>query len=98
MPPSSAGSCYRRCWRSSAIVRGACPAAARDGGEAARALASAKHPGGGFRTGAQAQEEDIARASALYSCLTAVPQFYTLHRSRPDTLYSDSVIYSPHVP
>jgi uncharacterized protein (TIGR02452 family) len=71
---------------------------ARDGDVAALVFASAKHPGGGFRTGAQAQEEGIARASALYSCLTAVPQFYTLHRSRTDNLYSDSVIYSPQVP
>jgi uncharacterized protein (TIGR02452 family) len=71
---------------------------ARDGDVAALVFASAKHPGGGFRTGAQAQEEGLARASALYSCLTAVPKFYTHHRSRADNLYSDSVIYSPHVP
>ncbi|MEU7866396.1 TIGR02452 family protein [Dactylosporangium sp. NPDC049140] len=71
---------------------------ARDGDVAALVFASAKHPGGGFRTGAQAQEEGLARASALYSCLTAAPQFYTLHRSRSDNLYTDSVIYSPRVP
>ncbi|MEV4508199.1 TIGR02452 family protein [Dactylosporangium sp. NPDC049525] len=73
-------------------------AADGDGDVAALVFASAKHPGGGFRTGAQAQEEGLARTSALYSCLTAVPQFYTFHRSRSDNLYSDRVIYSPRVP
>jgi uncharacterized protein (TIGR02452 family) len=71
---------------------------AQDGDVAALVFASAKHPGGGFRTGAQAQEEGIARASALYSCLNAVPQFYTYHRSRTDNVYSDSVIHAPRVP
>jgi len=71
---------------------------ARDGDVAALVFASAKNPGGGFRTGAQAQEESLARASALYRCLTAAPQFYTFHRSRSDNLYSDRVIYSPGVP
>jgi uncharacterized protein (TIGR02452 family) len=65
---------------------------------AALVFASAKHPGGGFRTGAKAQEEDIARASGLYRCLNAVPRFYAYHRSRSDNLYSDQVIYSPGVP
>lgn len=71
---------------------------ANDGDVAALVFASAKHPGGGFRTGAQAQEESLARSSALYRCLAAVPQFYAFHRSRSDNLYSDRVIYSPGVP
>src|SRR5690606_35021185 len=37
-------------------------------GTAALVFASARNPGGGFLTGARAQEEDIARASALYPC------------------------------
>ncbi|GAA4585233.1 TIGR02452 family protein [Planotetraspora phitsanulokensis] len=61
-------------------------------------FASAKNPGGGFLTGAQAQEESLARASALYACLTAVPQFYAYHRAQGDLRYSDRVIYSPGVP
>ena len=65
---------------------------------AALVFASAKHPGGGFRTGAKAQEEDIARASGLYRCLNAAPRFYAYHRSRSDNLYSDQVIYCPGVP
>jgi uncharacterized protein (TIGR02452 family) len=71
---------------------------ARDGDVAALVFASAKNPGGGFRSGARAQEEDIARASGLYRCLTAAPGFYAYHRSRGDNLYSDRVIYSPRVP
>lgn len=67
-------------------------------GCAALVFASARNPGGGFRTGAIAQEEDIARASALHACLDAVPAFYTHHRSEPDLRYSDRVIYSPDVP
>ena len=75
-------------------------AAARRLGEPVAALvfASARNPGGGFRTGARAQEEDIARASALYACLTTVPTFYEHHRADRDPRYSDRVIYTPEVP
>jgi uncharacterized protein (TIGR02452 family) len=71
---------------------------ARDGDVAALVFASAKHPGGGFRSGAVAQEEDIARASGLYRCLTGVPRFYSFHKTHGDNLYSDRVIHSPGVP
>lgn len=73
-------------------------AARRLANPAALVFASAKNPGGGFLTGAQAQEESIARASALYPCLTSVPEFYEYHREQRDLLYSDRVIYSPRVP
>jgi len=61
-------------------------------------FASAKNPGGGFRSGARAQEEDIARASALYACQTVAGEFYAFHRQQRDLRYSDRVIYSPAVP
>jgi len=61
-------------------------------------FASAKNPGGGFRNGAQAQEESIARSSALYPCQTAAREFYEFHRRQGDLRYSDRVIYSPGVP
>jgi uncharacterized protein (TIGR02452 family) len=61
-------------------------------------FASAKNPGGGFLSGAKAQEESIARASALYPCLLAAPEFYAFHRSQRDLRYSDRVVYSPRVP
>jgi uncharacterized protein (TIGR02452 family) len=74
-------------------------AARRLGGDVACLnFASARSPGGGFLTGARAQEESLARASALYACLAAVPEFYAHHRAEPDPRYSDRVIYSPGVP
>lgn len=74
-------------------------AARRLGGDVAcLVFASAKNPGGGFRNGAQAQEESLARASALYACQLAVPEFYQFHRHQKDLRYSDRVIYSPSVP
>src|SRR5262245_984214 len=67
-------------------------------GAACLVFASARNPGGGFLTGAQAQEEAIARASALHACLSTVPDFYAFHRADRDLRYSDRVIYSPGVP
>ncbi|MFI6762406.1 TIGR02452 family protein [Micromonospora sp. NPDC050417] len=61
-------------------------------------FASAKNPGGGFLGGAKAQEESLARASALYPCLRTAPEFYDFHRAQHDLRYSDRVIYSPAVP
>jgi uncharacterized protein (TIGR02452 family) len=61
-------------------------------------FASARSPGGGFLNGAQAQEESVARASALHACQRLAPQFYAFHRQQPDLRYSDRVIYSPSVP
>ena len=61
-------------------------------------FASAKNPGGGFLSGSQAQEESLARASALYPCLTAGRELYAFNRSAGTSLYSDHMIYSPAVP
>jgi uncharacterized protein (TIGR02452 family) len=73
-------------------------AGAQGDGVGCLVFASAHKPGGGFLNGAQAQEETIARASALYASLSAVPEFYSFHREHRDLLYSDRVIYSPGVP
>ncbi|ANZ35650.1 TIGR02452 family protein [Lentzea guizhouensis] len=71
----------------------------RLGGDvAALVFASARNPGGGFLNGAQAQEESVARASALHPCLRAAGEFYAHHRAHEDLGYSDRVIYSPRVP
>lgn len=81
------------------VVRESTLAAARrltDG--ASLVFASAKNPGGGFLSGARAQEESIARASALYACQLTQPAFYEHHRRSRDLRYSDHIIYSPGVP
>ena len=61
-------------------------------------FASAKNPGGGFLSGSQAQEEALARASALTACLHAAPQYYEINRKTRTALYTDHIIYSPNVP
>jgi len=60
-------------------------------------FASATHPGGGFLTGARAQEEYLCRSSSLYLALKDLPM-YGFHRAKGDHLYSDAMIYSPDVP
>lgn len=60
-------------------------------------FASAKSPGGGFLNGGRAQEESLARASALYACLDG-NEMYEFHRGRRDPMYTDYAIYSPDVP
>jgi uncharacterized protein (TIGR02452 family) len=73
-------------------------ASALGGDVACLVFASARHPGGGFLNGARAQEESLARASALHACQNAAPGFYAFHRQHPDPRYSDQVIYAPAVP
>ncbi len=72
---------------------------ARPGGSlAALNFASARNPGGGFLGGAQAQEEALARSSALYPCLLMQPSYYEQNRAHRSALYLDLAIYSPLVP
>lgn len=61
-------------------------------------FASARHPGGGFLSGARAQEESLARASGLYASLLSQREMYDYNRSRSTCLYSDYMIHSPLVP
>jgi uncharacterized protein (TIGR02452 family) len=61
-------------------------------------FASAKNPGGGFLGGARAQEEDLARCSALYACLREQRSYYDANRHAASLLYTDHMIYSPDVP
>lgn len=61
-------------------------------------FASARNPGGGFITGAKAQEEDVARASGIYPCLLTQPAYYNANRHQHSLLYTDHCIYSPNVP
>ena len=63
-------------------------------------FASATQPGGGFLSGANAQEESIARSSTLFRSLRT-PQakpFYDLHdRDDRGGYYSHAMIYSPSI-
>jgi uncharacterized protein (TIGR02452 family) len=74
------------------------------GGDPARigvlSFASATKPGGGFLSGAEAQEESITRVSTLYTSLVTptANQFYELHKKdRRGGFYSHAMIFSPSV-
>jgi len=61
-------------------------------------FASARNPGGGFTTGAAAQEESLARSSALYPCLTRYfREFFIPSRQAESGAYTHDIIYSPGV-
>ncbi|KAI9511472.1 hypothetical protein F5148DRAFT_1170718 [Russula earlei] len=63
-------------------------------------FASATKPGGGFLSGAHAQEESLARASTLYASLvtSTSTRFYDHHkRDRRGGFYSHAMIFSPSV-
>ncbi|MBI5364473.1 MAG: TIGR02452 family protein [Planctomycetes bacterium] len=70
-----------------------------DGGPlAALSFASATKPGGEFESGAEAQEESLARSSALHACLAAQPELYARQRAHASALYLDHVVFVPGVP
>jgi len=68
-------------------------------------FASATAPGGGFKNGAEAQEESIARSSTLFPTLADTAEaahFYNLHLEmkrmrQKQAYYSHAIIYSPKV-
>ena len=61
-------------------------------------FASARHAGGGFITGARAQEEDLCRCSGLYPCLVTQPEYLDVNRRQNSLLYTDHMLHSPRVP
>lgn len=85
------------------VVNGTSLASARSIAMQAKAVpcvlnfASAKNPGGGFLRGARAQEESLARASALYPTLLK-SGMYAHHRALGDCMYTSWTIHSPSVP
>ncbi len=60
-------------------------------------FASAKNPGGGFLGGAEAQEENLAKASSLYPGLITQMAHYEAGRAYKSCLYRHDMIYSPAV-
>lgn len=61
-------------------------------------FASAKHAGGGFLGGSCAQEESLARSSALYACINPQTKYYQANIACKTCFYTDHMIYSPDVP
>lgn len=63
-------------------------------------FASATNPGGGVKTGSNAQEESLCRCSTLYPTLTQDwmwQKYYGVNRAAHDNLHTDACIYSPGV-
>lgn len=61
-------------------------------------FASARTPGGGFKKGAVAQEETLARSSGLFPCISQMREMYDVNRKILSGFYSDHMIFSPDVP
>jgi uncharacterized protein (TIGR02452 family) len=73
----------------------------RNGGDPPVAVlnfASAKNPGGGFLGGASAQEESLARSSALFRCIERNAMYGINRSNNRQLVYNDVAIYSPSVP
>ena len=66
-------------------------------GPVALNFANGIRPGGGFLSGARAQEEALCRSSALYATLLG-DEMYDAHRKRPEPDSTGWCIYSPDVP
>ena len=61
-------------------------------------FASAHKPGGGYVTGAVAQEESVCRASGLYYTIKDVSEYYEQNGRHKTSDYTDGIIYSENVP
>jgi len=62
-------------------------------------FANAHHAGGGFRTGANAQEESLCRCSTLYASISsrAAAEMYKYNNTHKSSVESDYMLFSPYV-
>ena len=61
-------------------------------------FASAHKPGGGYVSGATAQEESLCRCSGLYYTIKDVREYYAQNERHKTSDYTDGMIYSENVP
>lgn len=61
-------------------------------------FANAKHPGGAYTLGGDAQEEALCRASLLYYTIRTAKEFYQINRRHFLADYTDTMIWSENVP
>lgn len=61
-------------------------------------FASAHKPGGGYISGATAQEESLCRCSGLYYTIKDVSGYYEQNGRHKTSDYTDGMIYSENVP
>lgn len=95
--PSTAVICVRNCTTLEACFDGAVTHGRR---VLALNFASARNPGGGFLSGSGAQEESLARSSALYATQTSerAAVLYETNRRARSCLYSHHMLLAPAVP
>lgn len=63
-------------------------------------FASATNPGGGVKSGSNAQEESLCRCSTLFPCLNTqrlAQDYYMFHRNREDAFFTSSAIFTPGI-